>query len=341
MRNVALIGLGKIGIIHAGIVNALPEARIKAICEKNALLLRVARKFLPKTVALYKDHLDMVKNEEIQAVFITTPIDTHVPIVSDLVRANTNLSLFVEKPLGSSAEQAKTACEAARKMQGIHMVGFQRRFSPVFQRAKQLIEDGSIGEMMFFRAHTFSSIVLSKGRSWRLRKGSGGVLLDLAPHLLDVLLWFFGEPSSVLAVKRRLYSKEVEDYVHAVISFHSGLKGHMDACWSIRSFRLPEMSIEIRGKNGTLLLTDDYLKVQLDKVGPAGAGGSHVYYKQSFDTSVPFLLDEPELTMEDAAFLLSMEKRTMPSSNFFQAAKVNMLIDQINKSATSREADFR
>ena len=59
--------------------------------------------------------------------------------------------------------------------------------------------------------------MLREGSAWRSKKGSGGVLLDSASHLLDILIWFFGEPTSVMAVKKQVYSREVEDYVHATL----------------------------------------------------------------------------------------------------------------------------
>jgi len=187
---------------------------------------------------------------------------------------------------------------------------------------------------MFFRAYSFSSDVLHEGGSWRLRSGTGGVLLDLAPHLVDILLWFFGEPDSVSAVKRRLYSSEVDDYFHAVMSFKSGLKGHMDTCWSIGSFRLPELSIEIHGKKGTMTVTDDFVRLETNTENDFDSGAAQVYYKQSFDTSVSFLLADPEYTKEDEAFLRTANQSMPHKSDFFEATRVNALIDRVIESAT-------
>jgi predicted dehydrogenase len=208
------------------------------------------------------------------------------------------------------------------------MVGFQKRFSRVLQQAKQIVDAGSLGELMFFRAHAFSSDILRAGRSWRLRRGTGGVLLDLAPHLLDLVIWLFDEPRSVEAVKKQFYSKEVDDYVHAMMSFSSGLHGHLDACWSLREFRLPEIWIEVRGTNGSLTATDDYVTTSLHKDGETV---NCMYYKQSFDDSVPFLLAYPEYTLEDEAFLGS--EKMIPGVSFGDAARVNHLIDEIEKAA--------
>lgn len=328
-----MIGLGKMGILHSGILNSLPNARLTAICEKQIFFVRAAKTLVPKTITFYDDHIKMVENEELGAIFVTTPISTHAELVADLARADKNLSIFVEKPLGATHEQAQLACNAARSLRGIHMVGFQKRFSPVFQKAREFIGSGLIGEPLFFRAHSFSSDVLRRGRSWRFKSGSGGVLLDLAPHLLDLLLWFFGQPTSILAVRRSLYSTEVDDYAHVVMEFGSDLKGHMDTCWSIGSFRLPEVSVEIFGRDGILTVTDDFVKVGFHKE-TTHSSQAGVYYKPSFNTSVAFLLADPEFTREDEAFLAGIDNHTMPDLSFYEAAKVNAIIDEINKNAS-------
>ena len=329
---VGIVGLGKMGILHAGIVNSIPDTHVTAVCEREAFLTKAARVLLPKSVALYKDHARMLANEELDAVYVTTPISTHVPVVLDLIGANSSLSLFVEKPLASSYDQARTACEAASRSRGVHMVGFQKRFSPVFQKARELILQNALGEPIFYRAYFFSSDVLREGHAWRFRKGTGGVLLDLAPHLLDILTWFFGEPSTITATTRRVYSSDVDDYVHAAMSHESGLQGHIDVCWSTSNFRLPEISIEVHGKNGMLTVKDDFVKISPGKV----TGEGRIYYRQSLDTSVPFLLADAEYTMEDMAFLDAVRKGDRQQSNFDEAAKVNDIIDRILASAHER-----
>jgi predicted dehydrogenase len=319
VKTVGIIGLGKMGILHAGIVNALPGSEVAAICEKERLLIRSAKTILPK-VNFYTDHSRMIRKEELDAVFVTTPIHTHVPLIIDIATADPSLSIFVEKPLASSHDLAKKVCKATEKLKGTYMVGFQKRFSPIFQKAKETLDQKALGQVMFFKAYSFSSDVLKEGSSWRFKPGTGGVLLDLAPHILDLTLWLFGEPRQVNSVSRQFYSSKVEDYVHAVLSYEAGLTGHLDICWSMSRFRLHEICIEIFGKEGALIVSDDYLKVS-----QYANGTERTYYRPSVFTSVPFLLAEPEFTREDEAFLAG--NKGIP--DFSQAAKVNKLIHNI------------
>jgi predicted dehydrogenase len=325
MKSIGIIGLGKMGILHSGILNSQPDVKIVAICENHSLMMRFAKSILPREIKFYGNHLEMISAVELDAVVITTPINTHIPLVLDLAKANRDLSVFVEKPLASTGSQAQAACDAVKDLRGIHMVGFQKRFSPVFQRAKKLLSDGELGEPLFFRAYTFSSDVLHESSAWRFKSG-GGVLLDLAPHLLDLLLWFFGMPESVLAVRERIYSRQVDDYVHATLSFPSGVKGHMDACWCMPDFRLPEIMIEVYGKRGSFTVTDDVLKVDVDRDGKRTR---ETYYKQSFDVPISYLLADPEFTLQDENFIRSFSEKKLPETNFHESSKVNFIIDQI------------
>ena len=258
---VSVIGLGKMGLLHAGIVNSLPDTRITSVCETDFFLSTAAKALLPKEIVVYRDVDKMILEEDPDALYVTTPIDTHVPVINEAFRVKSNLNMFVEKPLASSYNEAKAACEAAGRSSGMNMVGFQRRFSPTFRKAKELLTENAVGEPLFFRSSFLSSDVLREGSAWRSKKGSGGVLLDSAPHLLDTIIWFFGEPSSVLTVKKKIYSSSVDDYVHALFSYASGLQGHIDVCWSVRNYRLPESLLQIYGKDGIMTVTDDFVKV--------------------------------------------------------------------------------
>ena len=324
---ISVVGLGKMGLLHAAIVNSLPDVSVTSVCEKDLFLSVAAKAVLPKSVTVYRDVKQMVSEEQPDAVFVTTPTDTHVSIIDDLLKTRMNLSVFVEKPLAASHEQARIVCEATKGLPGVHMVGFQKRFSPVFQKAQELLKN-VLEEPIFFRAYCLSSDVLREGSAWRSKRGSGGVLLDSAPHLLDIVIWFFGEPESVIAVKKHVYSHQVEDYVHAILSFQSGLQGHIDACWSVTNYRLPEFLLEIHGKNGMLTVTDDFVHFAPGKQTDGNAEG-RVYHRQSFPTSTPFLLTDPEYSLEDVAFIDAVRTQTTPEVDFVQAAKVNALIDRI------------
>jgi len=322
------------GILHAGIVNALPQCRIVAVCESDPLMTTVAKKVLPSYVSFYKNIRDMVNDDRINAVFITSPIHTHAQIVRDILEASREISIFSEKPLAANASDAHEVAEAVGKRGITNLVGYHKRFSPVLKRAKELIDAKSIGELRSLACYSYSSDIFTQGKGWRFKKGTGGVLLDLAPHLLDLLLWYFGEPLNASGNKQSLYSAEVEDKVHATVTFQSGLHGTMDISWSESGYRLPEIRIEVQGASGSMVVTDDYVSINVQTSGGAVPAGKHEYQKPEFDTSVDILLADPEYTIEDKIFMRAVVDGGPVEPNFQTAAKVNDFVELINRKTT-------
>jgi len=331
MRKIGLVGLGKMGVLHGAIMNALPDCRISAVCERERFIVNMAKRILPKDITYYSSCASMMEREALDAVFITTSIQQHVPIIREIANTQHDVSLFVEKPLAESADSAHLACETVTNLRGVKMVGFQKRYSLIYRHAKKLIDEAAIGKPLFFIAHSYSSDLLREGRSWRSKKGTGGVLLDLAPHLIDLILWFFGDVKSVSAITQNIYSREVEDYANASLVFQSGLTGQMNTCWSVRGFRVPEISIKIYGDKANMLIEDDL--VRLEPAESMMDQEPQVFYKQAFDTAVPFLMDQPEYTEEDMTFLDCINSGSGAATSFSEAAKVNVLIDQIKEAA--------
>jgi len=78
-----IVGLGNMGVLHAGITNSISGTNVTAICEKESFLTTT---FLRKRIAVYKDYHKMMTEEQLDAAFITTPISTGVPVETDLLK---------------------------------------------------------------------------------------------------------------------------------------------------------------------------------------------------------------------------------------------------------------
>jgi predicted dehydrogenase len=333
--NVGIVGFGKMGILHAGIVNALPNCKITAVCERQPVMTRIAKKLLPH-VNFYDDISEMTGDTTIDAFFITSPIGSHSSIIRAIRESGVKVGLFSEKPLATNGAEAREAAEAAAKLERPNMVGYHNRFSPIYQHAKKLLDGMAIGDLQMLRAYSYTADIFRRGTGWRFEKGSGGALLDLGPHILDLLLWFFGEPEHVSAIERSFYSTQVEDYVHAIVSFRSGLVGGLDISWSQRGYRLPEIRIEVQGTNGFMSISDDYLRIRADNpVKNVVEAGSQVIQKPSLNSSVDFLLAEPEYTLEDKYFLDALVEGRQVEPSFHTAVKTNDFVDMIHKAAAA------
>jgi len=317
------------GLLHAGIHSALNGEPVSVAAETDGFLSKMARKILPNA-RIYHDYKEMIETEhDIEGIIVTTPIHTHTTIVSEILRSKKHLGIFVEKPLSTNYDDARKICDAAKGSGVTNMVGFQKRFAATFRRAKDAVANDEIGTPQFFKSYSFMSDIFRKGQGWRFQPDSGGVTLEVGPHILDLIIWLFGEPTIVSGFRKKLYSDEVEDYVHAAMQFGSGLNGYTDISWSVRNYRLPEVFLEVNGTNGVLTVCDDYVKLQLDEDRGQTRAGTHMLRKPQLQPSVPFLLGDPEFCVEDQAFLQALNEKGSVDPDFSAAAKVNSLMDKI------------
>lgn len=326
--NVGIIGFGKMGILHAGILNALEQSKVVAITESEGLLRRYAGKLL-SGLAFYSNVGEMLANEDLDAVYVTTPITTHLGVMEDIVESGADVAVFVEKPLANTSHDAERMFDMAKSHGLKTMVGFQKRFSPVFRRARQVLLSGDLGEATSVSAHSYVSGIFSGGKGWRFKQGQGGALLDLGPHLLDLLLWYFGEPIAVEGTLRSVHSAEVDDAAQGTLSFGAALTGTFEISWSRKGYRLPEIGIEVTCRNGKLYVTDDYLSLEFYSDAPGMRAGKHCFQKPEFDSGVDFLIGDSEYCAEDKHFVECLLKEDDPKPDFSDGFKVNKVIEQV------------
>jgi len=317
------------GLLHAGILNSFPSCRVTSIAEKEGMLTRFAKKLLPN-LEFYPSLEEMlIKERELSAIYVTTPIVSHLPIIRELAQYGKRIGVFLEKPLAGCYSDAQSIVELSEKAGLKGMVGFQKRFSPIFRKASNLLQSGVLGDLSSFSAYSYVSGVFSEGKGWRFKSGQGGALLDLGPHLIDILLWYFGEPIQVEGSVKSIYSTEVDDAADAKMKFKTGLLGSFSISWSVEGFRLPEIGIDIQGTNGRLLVTDDYLKFELYRNTSSMQAGRYHLRKPEFDNGVNFLIGDPEYCTEDEYFINCLMNGRTPQPNFATGAKVNSIIEKV------------
>ena len=141
------------------------------------------------------------------------------------------------------------------------------RYIDTFAKAKEIVAIGVLGKLQMLRSSMYVSQLFKPGKGWRYEKdvSGGGVLITQNTHVIDKLLWMFGDVEDVNGRTVTLYSSTVEDYCHAMFSFRSGLVGYLDASWSARHYRTPTIAIHVQGSAGTLDVDDDQVRLFLDK----------------------------------------------------------------------------
>lgn len=221
-----LIGCGGIGGVHADAMDLIDEIDLVAVCDINE---QAARDLAAKHggVAYYTDYEKMLDEMNLDAVSISTDHKNHTQ--PGLAAVRRGVAAIVEKPLSNSLVDGHELVEEAERL-GVPLGGiFQRRFFPSAQRMHQAIEDGRLGEISAAEciAHIGRDKFYFDRADWRGTwwGEGGGVLMNQAIHMVDMLLWMVGEPVEVYGrwnlIKHGDYI-EVEDTTSAVVTFANG-----------------------------------------------------------------------------------------------------------------------
>lgn len=219
-----IIGCGKVGSFHAQAYAQLPGSQFTAVCDANR---DRAEAFAAQWgVRAYTDVEQMCREAQLDVVSVCTPHPLHAnPAVA---AASCGCHVLVEKPLASTLADCDAIIEAGERSHVTIGTMVQRRFYRPCMRIRQAIDDGKLGKpvlgmvtMLGWRDEDYYRSDPWRG-SWEGE--GGGVLVNQAPHQLDLLLWYMGEVDEVYGVWKNLNHPyiEVEDTAAAVVKFKNG-----------------------------------------------------------------------------------------------------------------------
>ena len=225
----AIIGCGKVSDLHAAALKHLPEAEFVAIYSRSA---EKAKQYGEKYgVEGFCDIGKMVATAGVEAAIICTPHPAHRDAAVAAIEAGAHV--LVEKPLAATLKDCDDILNAA-KQAGVKVgTVCQRRFYAPSQRMRRAIDSGKIGRpalgtvlMLGWRDRKYYESDAWRGK-WRSE--GGGVLVNQAPHQLDLLQWFMGPIDELFGVWSNINHPyiEVEDTAVAVIRFRSGALGNI------------------------------------------------------------------------------------------------------------------
>ena len=262
MENVryGVIGIGNMGTSHSGWLagGKIPGATLTAVCDIDEKRRAWAKENLPE-VAVFEDYKELLDSSLVDAVIIAVPHYLHPEMAIESLKRNINT--MVEKPAGVYASQIREMNAEAEKHPDVKFaMMFNQRTNPLYQKVKEILEAGTIGEL---RRVTW--IITSWWRTqkyydssaWRATWSGegGGVLVNQAPHQLDLLQWLCGMPSLMEAHLKYGSHRDitVEDDVTAYFEYPNGATGTFITC---THDALGTDRLEIHGDNGKIIITD-------------------------------------------------------------------------------------
>jgi len=225
----AVIGAGKVAAIHASILAVQPDSELVAVCSRT--LEKAQALAASYHIKAYTSVSTMIQDMAVEAVVICTPHPAHAaPAIEAMAH---DVHVLVEKPLAVSLADCDAMLAAAERYQVKLGVISQRRWYAASQRVKAAIDGRKIGKPILGTVTLFGwrDQKYYAADPWRGRWDTegGGVLVNQAPHQLDLLLWYMGEIDELFGSWANLNHPyiEVEDTALAVVRFRSGALGNI------------------------------------------------------------------------------------------------------------------
>jgi scyllo-inositol 2-dehydrogenase (NADP+) len=335
---VAVVGLGKMGISHLGIINALEDFEVTAICDSMALVGQVIEKY--GRLNYVKSYEEVLEQPSIQAVIIATPTTSHATMVRSALERG--LHVFCEKPLTLSAAESEALSALAKSKGLIAQVGYHNRFIGTFNEVKALLDAGALGRVSHVQAEAYGPVVLKPSKpTWRGKAGQGGgCLYDYAAHPLNLVNWYFGRPTACTgAMLKSGYSAEVDDEVYASLTFGDGPTAQLSVNWSDPSVRKMTTRISIWGEGGKIYADRQEIQVFLTGGAPIPDGyreGWTVKYITELQPPVSFYLRGEEYSSQLEAFGKAISGQIASQPNSFDGATdTDATIEMIRNAALS------
>lgn len=260
---VAIVGMG-IGKANALAISRNPRGRVVALCDLLEDRMVEFAKDLAEPVQQFTDYKEMCRSREIDAVFVGTPNQFHVPVAMEALRNGKHV--LVTKPLADGEEPAKQLVELAESTGLVNMMSLSTRFSVAVQHLGQMGQRGEFGEIYYARARSIRRQGIPAWSPGFILKG-GGAFRDMGVHVLDSAWWLLGmpEPVSVTGVSGAKFGPlgkgyfgkgtppapdyyrqfAADDYGGGFIRFANGAGLQVESFWA--SHQSGEVNIELFG----------------------------------------------------------------------------------------------
>jgi predicted dehydrogenase len=239
---IAVIGVGYWGPNLIRNFYQLPDVQVSFVCDLDESKMDNIKKFYP-AIQVTTNYLDVVKNKEIDALCVATPLAAHHQIAQKALLNGKHV--LVEKPLASNSKEAKELIQLAEKKKKILMVDHTFIFTGAVQKIKELIDKGEIGKINYFDSERINLGLI---------RPDSNVIWDLAPHDFSIMDYLFKEePEYISAVASKHFSSGLEEMAHITLVYKNNLIGHVHLSW-LSPVKLRKILI---GGSKKMILYDD------------------------------------------------------------------------------------
>jgi predicted dehydrogenase len=360
---IGVVGMGWMGEAHSRAYRLVGDrffdrgvdARLVACADTDAGRADAARERFGFERAT-TDWQTVIDDPAVEAVSVTAPNDAHLAVIRAALAAGK--AVFCEKPVGRTPTETLEAADLARPGGPVTFVGYNYRWAPVVQHARDLIEAGAIGELTHYRGRFLNGYAKDRNGvlSWRFQAEQGfGTLSDLLSHAIDLAHEIAGPIAEVVGNRRTFIAERPlprsggthydtagpddprgpvtnEDYVGALVRFAGGAQGTLEACRVITGSQC-DLAFEVHGTRGALGWTFERMNelrvYRRDDASPADEGWTtelsgpahprHRAFNPGWGTGLGF---DDLVVIEAAEFLTAVAAGRPAAPSFADAAAV-------------------
>ena len=313
--NVGVIGVGAMGENHVRVYHKMEEANLIAVSDvSERALKKIEKKYGAKG---YTDYCELLENPDIEVVSVCVPTTFHHAVVMEAIRHKKHI--LVEKPIAFTLTEAEEMITAAKEAGVILATGHVERFNPAVQKAKELIDDGVIGDIVSAFAKRVGPLPP--------RIKDVGVSIDLAIHDLDIMNYLFEEEITQVygTMNSSFDDSEFEDHAEIMVSFDNESTGIIEVNW-LTPYKRREL--ELTGTAG--IISVDYIQQSIEVYGKF-AQDIEIKHEEPLKGELNSFLhsvvegEEPVITGEDGLKALKMVIAANRSSKEHRPISLNEL----------------
>jgi len=301
-----VVGCGYWGPNLARNLAEVPDFDLRGLCDRDPEPLRSLARRHPDVKA-YRDFDRMLDDAAIEAVVVTTPPETHFPLVLKALQAGKHV--LVEKPLATRLCDGRELAAAAREAGRVLMPGHTFIYSPAVNTVRNLIRSGVVGDI-----HFVTSSRMNLGKYQR-----DGVVCDLAPHDLSILLYWLEQPVvEVAASGSCVFRQGVPETAFLTLTFAGGISASVQLSW-LAPRKVRQMIIVGRNR---MVQYDDTASDEPVRVydrgmdhGPTSSFGEHQLVYRTGDVVIPRVEAQEPLALELQDFARAIRSGQEPRSN--------------------------
>jgi len=259
--NIAILGFGFMGKVYALASDSVkhffpdsPQINIKAILvsEKTSSekISTIKKRYGFEIIT--KDYYEILKDKEIQGIYIATPNNYHLEQIKLAIEFDKHI--LCDKPLVLNLNESVEIMQIIKTKSNLILNSvFEYRYIPAILKIKSLIDNLDLGELIQFRcSYLHGSYIYERPLTWRLKPKTGGAIVDLGPHVFDLVNFLIGKVKVLNSIKKSKITNRVVDDMGIIMCVTENKVDGVIEVSRVSTGSIDELRLEIHGSKGSI-----------------------------------------------------------------------------------------